>query len=213
MDISNLISYTNQLAAQNNEWSAKQAEKQMSFQREMSNSAHQREVADLKAAGLNPVLSASLNGASTPSGASATADNSNVNAVVELLKYFGEGIAQASAKGAASGKPAADPIDVLLHRDVSAKQLDLMERRMQKTDSKNDTKNAHEKLKTAQQVNAWKAEAGYGLTGKDYFNNFTTAATMAAAVASLALSPQLSPAAAIAAYKKIQNAAKQNSKK
>lgn len=45
------------------------AEKQMSFQSVMSGSAHEREVQDLKNAGLNPVLSAGGSGASTPSGA------------------------------------------------------------------------------------------------------------------------------------------------
>lgn len=53
-----------------NQASSAQAARQMAFQEEMSSTAHQREIEDLRKAGLNPILSALGSGSSSPGGAS-----------------------------------------------------------------------------------------------------------------------------------------------
>ena len=57
------------------------ADRQMAFQTEMANTAHQREVKDLAAAGLNPMLSYMHGGAPSPGGAMAVLGNPGASSV------------------------------------------------------------------------------------------------------------------------------------
>lgn len=66
--------------------SAKQAQANREWQEGMSATSHQREVADLRAAGLNPILSASHGGAATPGGAVAAQGNPMAGVVSSALE-------------------------------------------------------------------------------------------------------------------------------
>jgi len=101
------------------------AREQMEFQERMSNTSHRREVNDLRAAGLNPILSAGGSGASSPSGASIAMQNPNTD--------LAKGVQAASSSAVA-------------YREKKA-TLDLLEQQSQKTAGDARASNANASMK------------------------------------------------------------------
>lgn len=74
-----------QIAQQQMQFSAGQAQQQMDFQERMSNTSYQRGIEDMKSAGINPMLAYDKGGASTPPGASGSSSGATVEPVPSVI--------------------------------------------------------------------------------------------------------------------------------
>lgn len=122
-------------AAAANAASAEAARKQMDFQERMSNTAYQRATADLKAAGINPMLAAMRGGATTPGGAMYSAQ---MPQITDIFTPAVQSYAQQQTAGASSALQAEQAIKVSYESEFVQQGVEKIKKEIRNLDSEED---------------------------------------------------------------------------
>lgn len=138
------------------QFNSQEAQKNRDFQERMSNSAYQRAMADMRAAGLNPVLAYQQGGSSTPSGGQASATLENA------MEGMGKGVT--SAGGAAARAIELKNTMAQTENTVSQSQLNKANEDLSKL---NGLKAAQDTVTSAAQAAKTNAETAYTIEQMD----------------------------------------------
>jgi len=122
-------------AAAANAATAAAAQKQMDFQKEMSNTAYQRAVADLKAAGINPMLAAMRGGATTPGGAMYSAQMPQIS---DIFTPAVQSYAQQQTAGASSALQAEQTVKTSYESEYVQQGVEKLKKEIRNLDSEED---------------------------------------------------------------------------